>query len=74
MIYYPLDTGSGFVVNNDGYIITALHVVGDLDALNQTLKTMNNNDIKRYVESSCFGLYFCLQSGFNFATVPQYIK
>ena len=51
IIYYPLDTGSGFIVNSNGYIITALHVVGDLDSLNnQTLKTMDNNDIQRYIE------------------------
>ena len=51
IIYYPLDTGSGFIVNSNGYIITALHVVGDLDSLNnQTLKTMDNSDIQRYIE------------------------
>jgi serine protease Do len=58
VIYYPLDTGSGFVVNSDGYIITALHVVGDLDSLNnQTLKTMNNNDVQRYVERAAVSDY-----------------
>ena len=31
VIYYPLDSGSGFIVNRQGYLITALHVVGDLD-------------------------------------------
>jgi hypothetical protein len=51
VIYSPLDTGSGFIVNKDGYIVTALHVVGDLDSLNkQKLKTMDSNDVKRYVE------------------------
>jgi hypothetical protein len=51
VIYDPLDTGSGFIVNKNGYIITALHVIGDLDSLNkQTLKTMDSNDINRYVE------------------------
>ncbi len=51
VIFYPLDSGSGFVVNNQGYVITALHVVGDLDALNnQTIKTMDNSDIQKYVE------------------------
>jgi len=51
VIYYPLDTGSGFIVNSNGYVITALHVVGDLNSLNnQTLKTMNSNDVKLYVE------------------------
>lgn len=51
VIYYPLDTGSGFIVNSNGYIVTALHVVGDLDSLNnQTLKTMNSGDLQRYIE------------------------
>ena len=51
VIYDPLDTGSGFIVNKNGYIITALHVIGDLDSLNkQTLKTMDSNDLNRYVE------------------------
>ena len=30
VIYDPLDTGSGFIVSKDGYIVTALHVIGDL--------------------------------------------
>ena len=51
VIYNPLDTGSGFIVSKNGYIITALHVIGDLDSLNkQTLKTMDSNDVNRYVE------------------------
>jgi hypothetical protein len=51
VIYDPLDTGSGFIINKNGYIITALHVIGDLDSLNkQTLKTMDSNDVNRYVE------------------------
>ena len=42
IVFYPLDSGSGFVVNKQGYVITALHVVGDLDALNnQTIKPSN---------------------------------
>ena len=50
VIYYPLDTGSGFIVNSNGYIITALHVVGDLNSLNnQTLNTMNSDDVKLYI-------------------------
>ncbi|MGB9201694.1 trypsin-like peptidase domain-containing protein [Methanobacterium sp.] len=51
VIYDPLDTGSGFIVNKNGYVITALHVIGDLDSLNkQTLKIMDSNDVNRYVE------------------------
>ena len=51
VIYYPLDTGTGFIVTNNGYIITALHVVGDLEALdNEQLKILNSSDIERYTE------------------------
>ena len=39
VIYDPLDTGSGFIVNKNGYVITALHVIGDLDSsINRHLK------------------------------------
>ena len=58
VIYYPLDSGSGFIVNKQGYIITALHVVGDLDALNnQTIKKMDNNDVQRYLERAAVTEY-----------------
>lgn len=58
IIFYPLDSGSGFVVNKQGYIITALHVVGDLDALNnQTIKTMDNADIQKYLERAAVTEY-----------------
>jgi len=58
IIFYPLDSGSGFVVSKDGYIITAMHVVGDLDALNnQTIKTMDNADIQRYLERAAVTEY-----------------
>jgi len=58
IIFYPLDSGSGFVVNKQGYIITALHVIGDLDALNnQTIKTMNSEDIQKYLERAAVTEY-----------------
>lgn len=58
IIFYPLDSGSGFVVNKQGYVITALHVVGDLDALNnQTIKTMDNADIQKYLERAAVTEY-----------------
>ena len=52
--YAPLDSGSGFIVNSNGYIITAFHVVGDPLALtnNNTLKIMNNTDIQNYIEKA----------------------
>ncbi|UTB33470.1 MAG: serine protease [Methanobacterium sp. ERen5] len=58
IIFYPLDSGSGFVVNKQGYVITALHVVGDLDALNnQTIKTMDSADIQKYLERAAVTEY-----------------
>jgi hypothetical protein len=58
VIYYPLDSGSGFIVNRQGYLITALHVVGDLDSLNnQTIKTMDNGDVQRYLERAAVTEY-----------------
>jgi len=58
VIYYPLDSGSGFIVNKQGYLITALHVVGDLDALNnQTIRKMDNNDVQRYLERAAVTEY-----------------
>ncbi len=63
VIYDPLDTGSGFIVSKNGYVITALHVVGDLDSLNkQTLKKMDSNDVNRYVERAAVEGYI---SGYN---------
>lgn len=52
VVYDPLDSGSGFVVNSDGYIITAFHVVGDPQAIqNQgVLRLMDSSDIQLYLE------------------------
>jgi len=52
VIYDPLDSGSGFIVNSDGYIVTAYHVVSDPETLkNQmTLKLMDSSDVQRYIE------------------------
>lgn len=51
VIYAPLDSGSGFIVNPDGYIITAFHVIGDPDTVKTsgTLKTMNSADMEKYL-------------------------
>ena len=63
VIYDPLDTGFGFIVSKNGYVITALHVVGDSDFLNkQTLKKMDSNDVNRYVERAAVEGYI---SGYN---------
>lgn len=82
VIYDPLDTGSGFIVSKDGYIITALHVIGDLDSLNkQTLRTMNSNDVNRYVERAAVKGYiseynpeFSSEMAANTSTNPNKIN
>ena len=38
VIYAPLDSGSGFIVNSEGYIVTAFHVVGDPKTVKSTGK------------------------------------
>jgi S1-C subfamily serine protease len=59
VIYAPLDSGSGFIVNNQGYIITAFHVVGDPETLkNQmVIRLMNSTDIKKYIERAAVAGY-----------------
>jgi serine protease Do len=54
VIYAPLDSGSGFIVNGQGYIVTAFHVVGDPETLkNQMiLKVMNTTDVQNYIEKA----------------------
>ena len=52
VIYAPLDSGSGFIVNGQGYIVTAFHVVADPETLNDQmiLKVMNATDVQNYIE------------------------
>jgi S1-C subfamily serine protease len=52
VIYAPLDSGSGFIVNNEGYIVTAFHVVADPKTVISTgkLRLMDSTDIKLYIE------------------------
>ena len=52
-MYSHLDTGTGFIVTNNGYIITALYVVGDLESSDiKQLKILNNSSIQHYIELS----------------------
>lgn len=57
--YYPLASGSGLIVTNDGYIITAFHVVADPWILESQgkLKKMEDSDIKLYVEKAALTNY-----------------
>ena len=56
--YDPLDSGSGVIVSNNGFIITAFHVIGDPTAIeNNQLELMNNNDVLNYVEDAAVTSY-----------------
>jgi S1-C subfamily serine protease len=52
VIYDPLDSGSGFIVNSNGYIVTAFHVVGDPVSIQNLgkLKLMDSADVQLYLE------------------------
>ncbi|MGA2675616.1 MAG: trypsin-like peptidase domain-containing protein [Methanobacterium sp.] len=56
--YDPLDSGSGVIVSNNGYIITAFHVIGDPTAVeNNQLEVMSSNDVLNYVEDAAVTSY-----------------
>ncbi len=57
--YDPLDSGSGFIINDDGYIVTAYHVVGDPQAIQDTgvLRLMETGDIQQYLERAAVSGY-----------------
>lgn len=57
--YYPMESGSGIIVSPDGYIITAYHVIGDVQTLKsqQTLKRMSDSDTKLYLERAAVASY-----------------
>ncbi len=57
--FYPLDSGSGVIVTNNGYIITAFHVIGDPRTLKseKQLKKMTDDDIKFYVAEAAVSSY-----------------
>ena len=50
--YRPYGSGSGFIVNKKGYIITAFHVVSDPNSVEykKKLKKMSSSNVKWYVE------------------------
>jgi S1-C subfamily serine protease len=59
IVYDPLDSGSGFIVNDAGYIITAFHVVGDPQAVQDqgVLRLMESGDIQQYLERAAVSGY-----------------
>jgi len=59
VVYDPLDSGSGFIVNKEGYIVTAFHVVGDpLTIQDQgVLRLMGPSDIQLYLERAAVSGY-----------------
>ena len=60
--YQPYSYGSGFIINKNGYILTAFHVLSDSRALERKnqLKPMSSSDIKWYVEEA--GLLYYLKN------------
>ena len=59
VIYDPLDSGSGFVVNKEGYIVTAFHVVGDPITIQDqgVLRLMEPSNIQQYLERAAVSGY-----------------
>jgi len=57
--YDPIDSGSGVIVSNNGYIITAFHVIGDPNSeINgDQLKLMSSNDVEYYLEEAAVTSY-----------------
>jgi len=59
VIYAPLSSGSGFIVNDEGYIVTAFHIISDPDTLKnqRILKLMDSSDVQRYLEQAAVSGY-----------------
>lgn len=57
--YDPIDSGSGVIVSNNGYIITAYHVISDPESMSSDyeLKLMNSTDIQYYLEEAAVSDY-----------------
>jgi hypothetical protein len=57
--YYGLTSGSGVIVTNNGYIITAFHVISDPQTLENQhqLKKMTSNDINQYIKQAAVDEY-----------------
>lgn len=58
-VEYYITSGSGVIVTSNGYIITAFHVIGDPQTLEnqQKLKLMSSSDINYYVEQAAVTEY-----------------
>ncbi|HML05960.1 MAG TPA: serine protease [Methanobacterium sp.] len=58
-VEYFLTAGSGVIVTSNGYVITAFHVIGDPQTLEnqQRLKLMSNDDLNHYVEQAAVTEY-----------------
>lgn len=56
--YHSLNSGSGVIVTNNGYIITAFHVISDPQALDDhKLELMDDNNIRSYLEQAAVKEY-----------------
>ena len=57
--YYSLDSGSGAIVSKNGYIVTAFHLIGDPQAINNnnTLVKMDAGNIDPYLEQAAVSEY-----------------
>ncbi len=57
--FYALGSGTGFIVNKNGYIVTAAHVVSDPYDLRyrNTIRKMNQSDVNWYVAQAAIYIY-----------------